>query len=374
MSWRSSAPPTATSRWRHHRSLVGDVNYWISGEDPALVPVDYFEPGAYASQLAFQEAKITAHLARYDDVYVPFLFPWYGTVVVPSALGCAIEIPPGEEPAVAGPAITEPSGGRPPRAARPRARRPHAPRARLHRPLPRAFRPACQLHGQPGSPEHRPQPGRPRASRHLDGGGARCRPRAHGLLHDRAHRLGPPTEGTRRCAHRRRGVPALHALAPGASAASGSPTTTAPSSRRGSTGSSWCPTTVASFSAFGGGSLHYCGDGGHQLENFLATDGLVGINVWCMGHFGQSGTRPGALRRPRHHHGRRLHAPRAGDVLRRSLRRARPAGSHRGHVPLPLDRPRYGTGQVEAVRRDAAETGRRAWEVMQRLAHAGRPR
>ena len=32
--------------------LVGDVNYWITGEDPTRIPVDYFEPGAGASQQA----------------------------------------------------------------------------------------------------------------------------------------------------------------------------------------------------------------------------------------------------------------------------------------------------------------------------------
>ncbi|HZW00564.1 MAG TPA: uroporphyrinogen decarboxylase family protein, partial [Candidatus Deferrimicrobium sp.] len=89
--------------------LVGDVNYWITGEDPGHVPVDYFEPGAYASQETFQETKITAHLATYDDIYVPYLFPWYGTVVVPSALGCPIVFQPGEEPAVEGPAISQPA-------------------------------------------------------------------------------------------------------------------------------------------------------------------------------------------------------------------------------------------------------------------------
>ncbi len=39
--------------------------------------------------------------------------------------------------------------------------------------------------------------------------------------------------------------------------------------------------------AFGGGTLHYCGDGAHQLQDYLATPGLVGLNVWCMGEFEQ---------------------------------------------------------------------------------------
>ncbi len=27
--------------------LIGDANYWITGEDPDLIPSDYFEEGAY---------------------------------------------------------------------------------------------------------------------------------------------------------------------------------------------------------------------------------------------------------------------------------------------------------------------------------------
>src|ERR1019366_64890 len=41
------------------------------------------------------------------------------------------------------------------------------------------------------------------------------------------------------------------------------------------------------FRAFGGGTLHYCGSAPQQLENFTATDGLTGVNNWCMGDFAQ---------------------------------------------------------------------------------------
>jgi uroporphyrinogen-III decarboxylase len=36
------------------------------------------------------------------------------------------------------------------------------------------------------------------------------------------------------------------------------------------------------FQAFGGGILHYCGTATHQIDNFLNTQGLVGINVYCL--------------------------------------------------------------------------------------------
>jgi hypothetical protein len=41
------------------------------------------------------------------------------------------------------------------------------------------------------------------------------------------------------------------------------------------------------FKAFGGGTLHFCGTAEHQLENFLKTEGLTGVNNFCMGNFRQ---------------------------------------------------------------------------------------
>jgi len=39
--------------------------------------------------------------------------------------------------------------------------------------------------------------------------------------------------------------------------------------------------------AFGGGSLHFCGSAKHQIQNFLATEGLTAVNCFCMGDFGE---------------------------------------------------------------------------------------
>ena len=36
------------------------------------------------------------------------------------------------------------------------------------------------------------------------------------------------------------------------------------------------------FEEFGGGILHYCGNANHQIDNFLHTKGLVGINTYCL--------------------------------------------------------------------------------------------
>ena len=123
--------------------------------------------------------------------------------------------------------------------------------------------------------------------------------------------------------------------------------------------------------AFGGGTLHYCGDGDHQLENYLATDGLVGINAWCMGHFDQLVRAQGLF-------GDRVtimvgdYTPLEPDAYFGDLFAALDS---RGLIvttcPSPSTALRYGTGQVEAVQRDGAETARRAWQIMQRLAHGG---
>ena len=57
--------------------VVADVNYWVSGETPELIPGDYFTD--CGTMLRYQTGKIEHHMATYDDDYIPFLFPWYGT-------------------------------------------------------------------------------------------------------------------------------------------------------------------------------------------------------------------------------------------------------------------------------------------------------
>ena len=96
----------------HHRHngvlpfVIGDVNYWLSGETPALIPGDYFtRPG---SMLEYQTGKIRRHLARFADDYVPLLFPWYGTGVLASGFGSQIVFPEKMDPAVRGAVLSRP--------------------------------------------------------------------------------------------------------------------------------------------------------------------------------------------------------------------------------------------------------------------------
>ena len=86
--------------------LVVDVNYWISGESPQLIPDEYFTDPA--CMLEYQLAKIRRHQLVFRDDYIPMLMPWYGTVVVPSAIGSRVLFQPGMDPAVEGRVLERP--------------------------------------------------------------------------------------------------------------------------------------------------------------------------------------------------------------------------------------------------------------------------
>jgi hypothetical protein len=85
---------------------VADVNYWLSGETPSLIPDDYFTN--CQAMLQYQVGKIERHLETYEDDYIPFLFPWYGTGVIPSAIGAEILFQPKMDPAVRGTVLASP--------------------------------------------------------------------------------------------------------------------------------------------------------------------------------------------------------------------------------------------------------------------------
>lgn len=86
--------------------IVNNVNYWVDGEEPEKIPADYFDNPA--SMTRFQIEKIRWHKDNIADNYVPVLHPWYGTTVVPSALGVDVVFPKGTDPALQGVALTSP--------------------------------------------------------------------------------------------------------------------------------------------------------------------------------------------------------------------------------------------------------------------------
>ena len=76
---------------------VTDAVAWIFGHAPETVPETFFTDPAAA--LAAQERWYLNHLRTVDDDWVPYLMPWFGTVVAASAFGCRVEFQPGQDPA-----------------------------------------------------------------------------------------------------------------------------------------------------------------------------------------------------------------------------------------------------------------------------------
>ncbi|MBL7132493.1 MAG: hypothetical protein ISS78_00210 [Phycisphaerae bacterium] len=79
--------------------MINDCNYWLFGDLAENIPPDYCDedPG---SMIDFQLRKIERHMAEYDDIYIPFLMPWYGTGVLGSGFGVGIKFQDRMDPAV----------------------------------------------------------------------------------------------------------------------------------------------------------------------------------------------------------------------------------------------------------------------------------
>ena len=79
--------------------MINDVNYWLFGDLPRNIPPDYCGRDP-TGMIDFQLAKIERHMAEFDDVYIPFLMPWYGTGVLASGFGVDIKFQDRMDPAV----------------------------------------------------------------------------------------------------------------------------------------------------------------------------------------------------------------------------------------------------------------------------------
>ena len=97
------------SAYRHENEkspwLVYNMNYWLDGERPDAIPDDYFTNPA--SMTRFQADRMRVHMERYQDNFIPFLFPWYGTGVLPSALGVEVLFHPKQDPSPGMPVVKE---------------------------------------------------------------------------------------------------------------------------------------------------------------------------------------------------------------------------------------------------------------------------
>ncbi len=321
--------------------------------------------------LAFQEAKIEGHLARTpDDIYIPFLFPWYGTGVVPSAHRLPHPLRRGEEPAVDGAVIDDP-------AAVARLEPPDPERDGL---MPRVL--ACIDHFRAHSDlpvSFTDNQGPLNIALNLVGLERLCiwmfeRPTVVHELMDfcttvlidwvrlQKKRAGAPLDGG--------AYPHMIAIPPGIGGvwlSDDDSTVLSPDLYARFV----VPYNGRVFEAFGGGTLHYCGNARHQLENYLATPGLVGLNAWCMGEFEQIFEAQRVI-------GERAlimvcdYTPTDMESYFSDLfANLRKRGTIVATYPSAATALNYGTAQVEPVRRDSGEVAAAAWKTITRLSTRG---
>jgi uroporphyrinogen-III decarboxylase len=77
--------------------IVNSALYWVFGLDMDTFPDDYFSDPAV--MLNFQEQTYYDQIREIDDDFVPYLMPWFGTIVAASAFGAQIEFYPKQDPA-----------------------------------------------------------------------------------------------------------------------------------------------------------------------------------------------------------------------------------------------------------------------------------
>ena len=77
--------------------IVNSALYWVFGLDTETLPASYFDDPAAMTN--FQEQTYYDQVKAIDDDFVPYLMPWFGTIVTASAFGCKVEYYPKADPA-----------------------------------------------------------------------------------------------------------------------------------------------------------------------------------------------------------------------------------------------------------------------------------
>lgn len=77
--------------------IVNSALYWLFGLDMDTFPDAYMTDPAVMTH--FLERTYYDQVKSIEDDFVPYLMPWFGTVVAASALGCQIEFYPKQDPA-----------------------------------------------------------------------------------------------------------------------------------------------------------------------------------------------------------------------------------------------------------------------------------
>ena len=263
---------------------VADVNYWLSGETPGLIPDDYFT--SCESTLQYQVRKIQRHMETCDDDYIPFLFPWYGTGVIPSALGARIAFQPKMDPAVQGTVVSSPDQVG-------RLSLPDPQRSGL---MPRVLETIRYFRAHSDLPISFTDPQGPFTTALSIVGPATLfvwlyeYPRAvHELMEFcteafirwikvQKEEIGP--ERGRCCFPHGIVLPEQFGKV---WLCDDDCVAISPAQYREFV----VPYNARVFKEFGGGTLHFCGSARHQIANLAATEGLVGVNNFCMGDFAQ---------------------------------------------------------------------------------------
>ena len=78
--------------------VVNSAFYWVFGLNTDDFPEDYFTDPAVMT--SFQERLYYDQFCDIEDDWIPYLMPWFGTVVTASAFGCRVQFPPRQDPAV----------------------------------------------------------------------------------------------------------------------------------------------------------------------------------------------------------------------------------------------------------------------------------
>jgi uroporphyrinogen-III decarboxylase len=264
--------------------VFSDVNYWVSGDTPGLIPDDYFT--SFKSMADTQIDKIENHLRKFDDDYVPLLFPWYGTGVIPSALGCSVVFQPKMDPALEGTVIKEPRD----------IRKLSLPDPYKDGLMPKVLKCIDYMRASSHLPVSFTDPQGP-----LNIALSLCGvENLFVWMFDYPEYVHEIMEFSTEAFIQWVKVQKKHAGQPLDSGAF--PHGIILPEGFGGVWLSDDDCTILSpdlykkfvvpynsrvFKAFGGGTLHFCGSAEHQLENFLKTEGLTGINNFCMGNFRQ---------------------------------------------------------------------------------------
>ena len=313
--------------------------------------------------LRFQSAKIERHMVAYDDDYIPFLFPWYGTGVLASALGAKVLFQPKMDPVVDGVVVRSPEQIR-------QLAFPDPERDGL---MPRVLETIRYFREHSDLPISFTDPQGPFTTALTLAGPETLfvwlheEPRAaHELLEFCTEAFIRWIKAQKRAIGEERGRCCFpHGIF-----------------LPEHFGQVWLcdddcvaispalyrefvvPCNARVFREFGGGTLHFCGSAEHQIENLAATEGLVGVNNFCMTNFRQ------VCRMQEAFAGRialkvcdftPLHiAPYYDDLFRNLRRRGTIVGSFVS-PELALNQ-----GKYELISRDGEDIGREAYACLQK--------